>query len=214
MTEIEDPSQIEGFLGRMGIVNRLVGKLGATAISALVLVLWTNVASAAPMSIHIVNVSAVTNNELNPVTILTDSTDTVLIEVIGIADGGLYDAWSAWDTSSGCDSGVPSMCTQGWLWSATVFVNGDPSLSGVIFAPGLFADPLDALAAAKAENPPGPGTTGFGSYSFFTGETISFEDNRGGVSLRLTINPVPIPAAAWLFGSALLGLVGVKRKKA
>ena len=28
------------------------------------------------------------------------------------------------------------------------------------------------------------------------------------------IAPVPIPAAAWLFGSALLGLVGLKRKKA
>tara|TARA_B110000014_G_scaffold207323_1_gene158249 strand:- start:374 stop:562 length:189 start_codon:yes stop_codon:yes gene_type:complete len=24
---------------------------------------------------------------------------------------------------------------------------------------------------------------------------------------------VPVPAAAWLFGSALIGLVGVKRKK-
>jgi hypothetical protein len=30
----------------------------------------------------------------------------------------------------------------------------------------------------------------------------------------LALNPVPIPAAAWLFGSALLGLGVVKRKKA
>lgn len=29
-----------------------------------------------------------------------------------------------------------------------------------------------------------------------------------------TVNAVPVPAAAWLFGSALLGLAGVKRKKA
>ena len=27
------------------------------------------------------------------------------------------------------------------------------------------------------------------------------------------IVPVPVPAAAWLFGSALIGLVGIKRKK-
>ena len=34
----------------------------------------------------------------------------------------------------------------------------------------------------------------------------------GGVVLA-TPAPVPVPAAAWLFGSALLGLVAVKRKK-
>ena len=28
----------------------------------------------------------------------------------------------------------------------------------------------------------------------------------------ITLQPVPVPAAAWLFGSALLGLVGVRRK--
>lgn len=28
----------------------------------------------------------------------------------------------------------------------------------------------------------------------------------------LTVTPVPVPAAAWLFGSALIGLVGIKRK--
>lgn len=32
--------------------------------------------------------------------------------------------------------------------------------------------------------------------------------------LHLTTSPVPVPAAVWLFGSALAGLVGVKRKKA
>ena len=37
---------------------------------------------------------------------------------------------------------------------------------------------------------------------------------RGQV-LRGTFNPIPIPAAVWLFGSGLLGLIGIaKRKKA
>jgi hypothetical protein len=31
--------------------------------------------------------------------------------------------------------------------------------------------------------------------------------------LQWTIAPVPIPAAAWLFGSALIGLAGIKRRK-
>ncbi len=29
----------------------------------------------------------------------------------------------------------------------------------------------------------------------------------------VTVNPVPVPAAAWLFGSGLIGLVGVARRK-
>ena len=38
-------------------------------------------------------------------------------------------------------------------------------------------------------------------------------DNSGGVSLNL-VSTVPLPPAAWLFGSGLLGLVGYKRKTA
>ena len=33
------------------------------------------------------------------------------------------------------------------------------------------------------------------------------------VELEGTVNPVPVPAALWLFGSGLLGLVGAMRKK-
>jgi len=35
-----------------------------------------------------------------------------------------------------------------------------------------------------------------------------------GDTLTINVAPVPIPAAAWLFGSALLGLAAAKRKKA
>ncbi|MCP5131945.1 MAG: hypothetical protein H6985_20470 [Pseudomonadales bacterium] len=44
---------------------------------------------------------------------------------------------------------------------------------------------------------------------------ISFTDgNNAGESLAVDLTPVPLPAAAMLFGSALLGLVGIKRRKA
>ena len=40
---------------------------------------------------------------------------------------------------------------------------------------------------------------------FTDGESTSFSGN---------ITPVPVPAAVWLFGSGLLGLVGIARRKA
>ena len=35
----------------------------------------------------------------------------------------------------------------------------------------------------------------------------------GGGSESFVNNPVPVPAAIWLFGSGLLGLVGIARRK-
>jgi hypothetical protein len=40
------------------------------------------------------------------------------------------------------------------------------------------------------------------------------EDYETTAYILTTVNPVPVPAAAWLFGSAILGLGAVKRRKA
>jgi hypothetical protein len=37
--------------------------------------------------------------------------------------------------------------------------------------------------------------------------------NVHGGDIQLTPTPTPIPAAAWLFGSGLMGLAGVRRRK-
>ncbi len=39
------------------------------------------------------------------------------------------------------------------------------------------------------------------------------DDNHDDMMIRVDFNPVPIPAALWLFGSGLLGLIGVARRK-
>ncbi|ARN73312.1 VPLPA-CTERM sorting domain-containing protein [Oceanicoccus sagamiensis] len=44
--------------------------------------------------------------------------------------------------------------------------------------------------------------------SAIEGETYS-----GGITVQFRVSEIPIPAAAWLFGSALIGLVGIKRRK-
>jgi hypothetical protein len=42
----------------------------------------------------------------------------------------------------------------------------------------------------------------------FDGHTAAFQG-----TLTPQVSQVPIPAAAWLFGSGLLGLVGIARRK-
>ena len=41
----------------------------------------------------------------------------------------------------------------------------------------------------------------------------NYLDNTGNLTLTISSSPVPVPPAAWLFGSGLLGLVGMARCK-
>ena len=54
------------------------------------------------------------------------------------------------------------------------------------------------------------------SHSFFIYlETVNGVRQAAGIGLpgSLTFTPVPVPAAVWLFGSGLLGLIGFARRK-
>lgn len=53
------------------------------------------------------------------------------------------------------------------------------------------------------------GTNFDGQPTFFSG---TYEGPTLGMDLRLELTPVPLPPAVWLFGSALVGLVGVARR--
>ena len=48
------------------------------------------------------------------------------------------------------------------------------------------------------------------------GSNVAFGDATptfGGTSVTINSTVVPVPAAVWLFGSGLLGLVGVARRR-
>lgn len=49
------------------------------------------------------------------------------------------------------------------------------------------------------------------AYTFFLEEPIL--DGQSFIMGNIKASAVPVPAAAWLFGSALIGLAGIKRKK-
>jgi hypothetical protein len=41
----------------------------------------------------------------------------------------------------------------------------------------------------------------------------SIDIGSGNSLTVLSVNPVPVPAAVWLFGSGLIGLIGIVRRK-
>ena len=59
-------------------------------------------------------------------------------------------------------------------------------------------------------------TTGAGAFSATWSATVvggAFDGQVGSWTLTGVATPVPVPAAAWLFGSGLIGLVGVARRR-
>jgi len=117
---------------------------------------------------------------------------TTIMEVAGITRGVEYDAFD---------------------------VAGDLSLSGILdihlldmFAPSN-GDYFDLFAAENI-------TGDFISLLFpeLTGglawDLAIYEDTNGSTDvLRLSVTSVPLPAAVWLFGSGLVGLIGIARRK-
>jgi hypothetical protein len=117
---------------------------------------------------------------------------TTVMEIAGITRGSEYDAFD---------------------------ITGNLSLGGT-----LDIDLLDMFAPSHGDN-----------FDLFTAESITgnfasllfpeldgdllwdlalYEDFSGSIDvLRLSVSSVPVPAAVWLFGSGLLGLLGVARRK-
>ena len=79
-------------------------------------------------------------------------------------------------------------------------INASDDILGIVLGLGSFTD-FNAVAAAVDD-----GSLRFGLHV----RSIGVAD---GSDSYINVNPIPVPAAAWLFGTALLGLIGIKRKK-
>lgn len=181
--------------------------------SALILAAACGAATAANAAT--VNVDGVSNASLDGSNSVDITLDTGIYSLAFIEDQ--YTAFSRFSGESGCTNGQD--CTRGWENSVRytigtdTFQFGDGSASGGIGpidpGDGYFESDVASFANSSIYSDTftinGDGTV----VSFFIYDDI-LTDNRGGVSLAVT--QVPLPAAAWLFGSALIGLGWVRRR--
>ena len=99
----------------------------------------------------------------------------------------------------------------------------EPGNSRLSLTPGpLVEDSIFGPGDANATPVTAVGTWSLVSHTFIVQDAdtyrLSFgaagqEETLGGFIDSVSIHAVPLPAAAWLFGSALLGLVGLGRRK-
>lgn len=127
---------------------------------------------------------------------------TYAVTPVGIAGGGIFDAWSPWPSNLNCLA--DHTCERGWETSF------DYSYAGGYFnvASGAWDTPAEALAHAVSA-----------TFTLAVPETVSFGfnecagclgDNRGGNSLEI-VTPEPASGAVLILG--LAALAGRSRRR-
>ena len=154
--------------------------------------------------------------------------------VLGDVSGDLGGASNCWGTFDGNDPKADGFSIDGTIFNYVARDNAEPDdgLEGADIGlvvdgmPGLtgtwaFDDGAitgDFLIVLKASNSPGYAVWSFeeGDADSFSGEwNVAWGQDLSHLSIYETsdVPEVPVPAAAWLFGSGLIGLVGVARRK-
>ena len=128
-----------------------------------------------------VDINAYSNTTTNPVVKYFEA-GTYNVTPIGIDDGGTYNAWTAW--------------TDKHAWLSTYSLSSDEFPKYTVGS-GTYETPLIAL-----DNAVGTSFTlqSSGNVNFFISDSY-YSDNSGGMSLEVSLVPVP--------GAALLGLLGL-----
>ena len=138
-------------------------------------------------------------------------------------DGGTFDLSASIDSSGSLSGGA---LTIGGTVASLGFISGT-LLTGSLTAfgfPNAGGDPLEFLfdvTGGDAASLYGGGSIPGGiilSATGFTGDFTSdfdnlFSGNPGTGSGVANVAPVPLPAAVWMFGSGILGMIGLGRRR-
>ncbi len=158
------------------------------------------------------------------------STDTLKVTIESFTAGYTMDMFTLAEFGDyRLDGATASADASAWFLvdSATTSCGGFACTDSDIFSTGPLADTAGVLAAWSLGGTLDlANTVGWGSdtkvilqlqnnllaKTATAGDVAFIQKKKGGIGI--TVNPVPVPAAVWLFGSGLIGLVGLARRKA
>lgn len=137
--------------------------------------------------------------------------------------GGLFSMTGAYDSfSTGWLRGISSNYVEMMAWVTTPYlytldIVASAGTYGSIQALGVYLQDLSNGVSLHTSGMLNPGV-GFNMYAATSGcsDGTCYGVPSGNYQITLTLTPtaVPVPAAAWLFGSGLLGLMGMARRNA
>lgn len=119
-----------------------------------------------------------------------------------------FTVWSGWGDSGAGDK-----------HSAWNFLNADPkpffgtAVVAPLFLEGVTYQGEDSTTVSGGTASLTLNNLAAGKYIVFIGGNSDTSTANDTYTANITVSSVPVPAAAWLMGSAILGLVGVSRKK-
>ncbi|MDH5387719.1 MAG: VPLPA-CTERM sorting domain-containing protein [Gammaproteobacteria bacterium] len=166
----------------------------AILAGAMALTLGT---AAAPASALVINITGMNFPSLSAATGVVD-TDT-----LGTTFGGTFfsQPWTATTLTSYASSSTWAGTSSRGAFSYNFTLTAGQVAFGLAFDWSL-SSPIPVLAIFNADGSAGPGVPM--QTSPFPGQAPSWQG---------TVSAVPVPAAAWLFGSGLIGLIGFVRRK-
>lgn len=155
----------------------------------------------------IINLDAYDGTDPDPVMVsLALDAGIYDVNVIGVAEGGLYNSWNAWGNTYGCNSSGAD-CTHGWVNNYTFSSTelGVQTFSdGIRYSSSLLA--LDHSVNSMFM------LTSAAVVDFYIPDS-SYSDNLGGMSLDVTEHlSVPEPSILALFCTGIIGLGFARRR--
>jgi len=146
------------------------------------------------------------NKDVNQATLAADAWVGQLNTKLTHQDPTNPNGWSSATSNFDSTSWMATMGTSGWEQNLYV--------SEALVSDSLFFLAMDATVTATTI--PGIGT--FPAQNAGDNATISYLGNftltgNGNLSYTAVASAVPLPAAVWLFGAGLMGLVGVARRR-
>jgi len=123
-----------------------------------------------------------------------------------------------WEATFGTCTDAGGVCS-GWSEQVSVYAGNswdfdNPNFSSLDPPDTSVWTNLGMLGNAEAENGATLNTTGVFNYLLLIDEGLTTPDPQDGFDVRrIAVTAVPIPAAAWLFGSALIGMAAIARRR-